>query len=268
MQQPITRVTNIKIDPTLSLNDDIDNSDTEALKDILPTDLLDNDLVSRIMNEDDELTKNSSTFDDITDDRELSNLERKDELADILSPHFNLEFKMDGKDVEEIFKGVLTDESQESQEQITQSLNKPVMNNGMSQMDMTSNMNMVSVSSTNTSIQGHQMLQQQQQMQSPLISHSPMGPMQNKPLIQQLNRQQSQPNQVQIGQPPVMMPHQQPQQIQMNQMQQRPPQQQQQQQSQQQMGMPFNSNYNEQQQWNSNPHQPSAMQSPQIDQTG
>lgn len=52
------------------------------------------------------------TFDDITDDRELSNLERKDELADILSPHFNLEFKMDGKDVEEIFKGVLTDESQ------------------------------------------------------------------------------------------------------------------------------------------------------------
>lgn len=56
----------------------------------------------------------SGTFDDITDDRELSNLERKDELADILSPHFNLEFKMDGKDVEEIFKGVLTDESQVS----------------------------------------------------------------------------------------------------------------------------------------------------------
>ena len=54
----------------------------------------------------------SGTFDDITDDRELSNLERKDELADILSPHFNLEFKMDGNDVEEIFKGVLTDESQ------------------------------------------------------------------------------------------------------------------------------------------------------------
>lgn len=32
--------------------------------------------------------------------------------------------------------------------------------------------------------------------------------------------------------------------------------------------MQFNSNYNEQQQWNTNQHQPSAMQSPQIDQTG
>lgn len=32
--------------------------------------------------------------------------------------------------------------------------------------------------------------------------------------------------------------------------------------------MQFNSNYNEQQQWNTNQHQPAAMQSPQIDQTG
>lgn len=32
--------------------------------------------------------------------------------------------------------------------------------------------------------------------------------------------------------------------------------------------MQFNSNYNEQQQWNTNQHQPSAMQSSQIDQTG
>lgn len=204
----------------------------------------------------------SGTFDDITDDRELSNLERKDELAAILSPHFNLEFKMDGKDVEEIFKGVLTDESQvsslfkvldlghclpaknfhlqESQDQITQGLNKPVINSGMSQMEMSSNLNMVS---TNTSIQGHQMMQQQQQMQSPLMSHSPMGSLQNKPIVQQMNRQQPQQNQTQIGQPPVMMPHQQSQQMQMNQMQQRPtqqtqPQQLQQQQSQQQMGYP------------------------------
>lgn len=62
MQQTAPRVTNIKIDPSLSLTDDIDNSDTEALKDILPTDLLDNDLVSRIMNDDEELTKNSSKY--------------------------------------------------------------------------------------------------------------------------------------------------------------------------------------------------------------
>ncbi len=62
MQPATPRVTNIKMDPSLGLTDDIDNSDTEALKDILPTDLLDNDLVSRIMNEDEELTKNSSKF--------------------------------------------------------------------------------------------------------------------------------------------------------------------------------------------------------------
>lgn len=38
----------------------------------------------------------------------------KDELTDILSPHFNLECglpDMDGKDVEEIFKGVMTDDN-------------------------------------------------------------------------------------------------------------------------------------------------------------
>lgn len=45
-------------------------------------------------------------FDDLTSDRDLSGGDRKDELADILN---NLEFS---KDVEEMFKGVLTDESQ------------------------------------------------------------------------------------------------------------------------------------------------------------
>lgn len=107
----------------------------------------------------------------------------------------------------------------------------------MSQMEMPSNMNMVS--STNTTIQSHQMMQQP--MQSPLMSHSTMGPLQNKSIVQQMNRQQPQPNQ--IGQPPVMMPHQQSQQMQLNQMQQRPTQQPQpqqlqqpQQQSQPQMG--------------------------------
>lgn len=108
----------------------------------------------------------------------------------------------------------------------------------MPQMDMSSNLNMVS--STNTGMQGHQMMQP---MQSPLMSHSPMGSLQNKPIVQQMNRQQPQQNQLQIGQPPVMMPHQQSQQqMQMNQMQQQRPTQpqsqqlQQQQQSQPQMG--------------------------------
>lgn len=44
--------------------------------------------------------------------------ENKDELSDILGSHFNLEVipNINSKDVEDIFKGVLTDESQESQE--------------------------------------------------------------------------------------------------------------------------------------------------------
>lgn len=100
--------------------DDEDNSETEVLKDVLGLpELLDNELVNTIMNDDEELTKTSSALDDLTaDDSVLSgNLGPgpKDELTDILSPHFPFNM-MDGKDVEEIFKGVLTDESQESQE--------------------------------------------------------------------------------------------------------------------------------------------------------
>ncbi|XP_024945171.1 histone-lysine N-methyltransferase 2C isoform X3 [Cephus cinctus] len=102
---------------------DDDGSDTEALGDILPIsgDLLDSDLVNTIMNEPDEdLAKASEALEELDDAPGPS----KDELTDILSPHFNLESmvrdtglpNMDSKDVEEIFKGVLTDESQESQE--------------------------------------------------------------------------------------------------------------------------------------------------------
>jgi [histone H3]-lysine4 N-trimethyltransferase MLL3 len=90
------------------LDDDENNSDTEALKDVLglPGDLLDNDLVNTIMNEEDDLSKNTSVMDD-----DVKGV--KDDLADILSPHFNL----DCKDMEDmLFKSVLTDESQESQE--------------------------------------------------------------------------------------------------------------------------------------------------------
>lgn len=41
----------------------------------------------------------------------------KDDLSEILNSHFNLP-NMDSKDVEEIFKGVLTEEPQESQDPI------------------------------------------------------------------------------------------------------------------------------------------------------
>jgi hypothetical protein len=100
------------------LNEDANNSDTDAFKDVLGLsgDLLDNDLVNTIMNE--ENSKNS-VLDDIGNTGEINEAlskNVKDELTDILnSPHFNL---VDCKDVEEMFKGVLTDESQESQESV------------------------------------------------------------------------------------------------------------------------------------------------------
>lgn len=67
-----------------------EGSDTEALGDILPIsgDLLDSDLVNTIMNEPDEdLAKASEALDELDDAQAPS----KDELTDILSPHFNLE---------------------------------------------------------------------------------------------------------------------------------------------------------------------------------
>lgn len=55
-----------------------------------------------------------------------SNCNQKDEFTNILGPNFNLESmvhetglpNMDSKDVEEIFKGVLTDESQDSHDSV------------------------------------------------------------------------------------------------------------------------------------------------------
>lgn len=67
-----------------------DTSDNEGLDNILPIsgDLLDNDLVNTIMNEQDDLTKASEVLDELDDAPVVPN---KDELTDILSPHFNLE---------------------------------------------------------------------------------------------------------------------------------------------------------------------------------
>jgi hypothetical protein len=47
------------------LQDEDDGSDTEGLKDILPGDLLDTDLVNTIMNDDDDITKSEDNLDDI-----------------------------------------------------------------------------------------------------------------------------------------------------------------------------------------------------------
>jgi hypothetical protein len=49
----------------LCLQEEDDGSDTEGLKDILPGDLLDTDLVNTIMNEDDDITKSEDNLDDI-----------------------------------------------------------------------------------------------------------------------------------------------------------------------------------------------------------
>lgn len=101
-----------------------EGSDTEALSDILPisSELLDNDLVNTIMNDpDDDLTRASQALGEL---EENPATKPGDELGDILNPHLDMESmirdtglpNMDSKDVEDIFKGVLTDESQESQE--------------------------------------------------------------------------------------------------------------------------------------------------------
>ncbi|CAG7629500.1 unnamed protein product [Allacma fusca] len=108
----------------------------DTLQDILPSDLLDNDLVNTIMNEGDDM-KVGEGLEDLSgvestlgDDGEISldhnggDVNHKDELTDFLSSQFNLESidtglpSMDSKDVEDIFKGVLTDESQESQDNL------------------------------------------------------------------------------------------------------------------------------------------------------
>ncbi|CAG9863833.1 unnamed protein product [Phyllotreta striolata] len=116
--------------PTVLKEEEEDNP--EDLKDVLalPGDLLDTDLVNSIMEDEEELSKTTASLvaldSNLQHDAELTDTlsssgnskETKDELSDILGPHFNLDSisNINSKDVEDIFKGVLTDESQESQE--------------------------------------------------------------------------------------------------------------------------------------------------------
>lgn len=116
-----------------------DDDNTEDFKDVLalPGDLLDTELVNSIINEDDdELTKNTESLEalgeqliailkkhksyknfldsNLPDDNELADTlgssgnskDTKDELSDILGPHFNLEYipNINSKDVEDMFK--------------------------------------------------------------------------------------------------------------------------------------------------------------------
>ncbi|KAL3280233.1 hypothetical protein HHI36_017729 [Cryptolaemus montrouzieri] len=132
-KESLSRSTASKLAPLIMKEEEEEN--TEELKDVLtlPRDLIDNDLVNTIMNEeDDELTRNTGSLDALTRDANLpddaditdtlgssgNSKDTKDELSDILGSHFNLDAisNINSKDVEDIFKEVLPDESQESQE--------------------------------------------------------------------------------------------------------------------------------------------------------
>ncbi|XP_056641929.1 histone-lysine N-methyltransferase 2C-like isoform X3 [Diorhabda sublineata] len=131
-----------------------EDDNTEDLKDVLalPGDLLDADLVNSIMEDEEELTKNTGSLEgldtNLQEDGELGDTlgsssnskETKDELSDILGPHFNLDSisNINSKDVEDIFKGVLTDESQESQESSNFSIqNNNIFANNVPQQNLT-----------------------------------------------------------------------------------------------------------------------------------
>lgn len=167
----------------LLMDDDDNNSDADVLNNVLGLsgDLLDNDLVDTIMNEEDDLTKISSDQKD-----------SKDDLQDILSPHFNLDME------DMLYKSVMTDESQESQESmLTNSLTSYSTQSTPSHQSESHQMllnqsttpapNMSSLQSPQPGL-GNPMMGMNIQPQSPQIMN-PMG--------QQMMMQQ-QPNQLQM----------------------------------------------------------------------
>lgn len=202
-QQQMIRQQQLDIKPSIGkitainqriMEENSNNSDSEALKDILPGDLMDSDLVKTIMNENDDLSKQSGINSNDAD------LRVKDEINDILSPHFNFDsMVMDSKDVEDLFKVVLTDESQESQES--------VMANQQQQQHQTN----IQDSVVTTSIRPIDSFQQQQQHQIPLhqqpqslqqINMHQQAMQINKPVggdLQQIQQQRSHPMSAQFN---------------------------------------------------------------------
>lgn len=84
----------------------------------------------------------------------------------LTDPHFNLDSlgTMDGKDVEDIFKGVLTDESQESQE----SMFANSVNSGMTYSRTSTPQHVSNIQSPNV-MQSPSRLVPQQQQQQPIL---------------------------------------------------------------------------------------------------
>lgn len=203
-QQQMIRQQQLDIKPSIGkitainqriMEENSNNSDSEALKDILPGDLMDSDLVKTIMNENDDLSKQSGINSNDAD------LRVKDEINDILSPHFNFDsMVMDSKDVEDLFKVVLTDESQESQES--------VMANQQQQQHQTN----IQDSVVTTSIRPIDSFQQQQQQHQIPLHQQPQSLQQinmhqqamqiNKPVggdLQQIQQQRSHPMSAQFN---------------------------------------------------------------------
>lgn len=192
--QPATATTQQTSDEAIKTEED-DNSDTEALKDVLglPNDLIEEDFVNRIMNDDEELTKTSAAFDDLTADGELGDglvKATKNEL-DILSPDFNLDNlgNMDSKEVEEIFKNVMTDESQESQESMFANSMTPYTSNTSTpshSIDVTKKALPQRYLNT-MGMQQHSPQVQQPQQQPPTPTSGPPSMMGDPSLQQQVN---------------------------------------------------------------------------------
>lgn len=173
----------------LNLYDDDENNSDAALNDLgLPNDLLDNDLVDKIMNADDDLSKTSDALDDNIKDE-------TDDLADILNPNFNIdnmdEMLFKNEESQESQESIMTNHTQYSQtstpsHQSEQNILPPNVlpspyQNQVPAMTMTQNLN-----------------QQQQQMQNPQMMQQPM-PHMNQPMMlqQQPNSMQMQPNMLQ-----------------------------------------------------------------------
>lgn len=193
-------------------DDDENNSDTEALKDVLglPNDLLDNDLVNTIMNEDDDLTKNPSVLGGNGGD-DGDEKGAKDD--------FNIDFNLDMEDM--LFKSVLTDESQESQESVlTNSLTsystqstpshqsevQPLHLNQQPTTPLPGNMNQLQSPQATTPTAMNPMISMQPQSSQIMNTQQVMNPMNQQQSMMMMQQQQQQQQQTNVVQQMHMQP--------------------------------------------------------------
>lgn len=120
-----------------SLNDD-DLQDSEALQELLTLPPLpaDDELMDMLMNDEDGLNRHEESLDEmavnVRDAEENAN-DAIESVLPVLSPHFNLESmvgesglpQMDSKDVEDIFKGVLSPHQNEENDDLNSILGPP-----------------------------------------------------------------------------------------------------------------------------------------------